>query len=93
MKRIVLDFVIILSIFILPWWISLPLIFIGLLVFEKYYEFFLYFIIFYNIHLIFVFKDNLNPIIFTILICALYFGFNYLKKFMIISKGKDLSKI
>lgn len=42
LKRISFDLVLFVSIFVLPWWINVPLLFIGVFVFRNFYEFLLF---------------------------------------------------
>lgn len=39
MKRVIFDILLFISIFIFPWWISIPLLFLGLFAFKNFYEF------------------------------------------------------
>ena len=41
MKRFIFDLILFLAVFILPWWVSLFLVFIGIFIFDNFYEFIL----------------------------------------------------
>ncbi|HNU95556.1 MAG TPA: hypothetical protein PLZ70_00600 [Candidatus Paceibacterota bacterium] len=42
LKRILFDLIILIAIFILPWWINIPLLFIAIFSFRNFYEFLLF---------------------------------------------------
>lgn len=50
MKRIVLDICILLSIFLLPWWITLFLSAVGMFLYENFYEFIIAFLFVYAVY-------------------------------------------
>lgn len=72
MKRVIFNVILFISIFIFPWWISLFLIFVGIFIFNNFYEFILVNIIIYSLY---VTKDNRlisSPIFFSSIVIASY---------------------
>jgi len=50
MKRVLYDVLLLISVFILPWWISIPLSLIGLFLFRDFYEFIIINIVIYGLY-------------------------------------------
>jgi len=77
-KRILFDLFVLLSIFILPWWVSVLMVFVGIFVFDNFYEFILTAIIIYSLY------NNgnissLSPVIFLGIIVIIFFIFEFIR--------------
>lgn len=72
MKRVIFDMVLFISIYIFPWWISLPLVFIGIFIFNNFYEFIIANVIIYSLYAIVGDRLISSPVFFSLLIISLY---------------------
>ncbi len=72
MKRVIFDIGLLISVFIFPWWISLPLLFIGVFAFSQFYEFILVGVVMFAIYS--PMDNNLfsSPVFFSGIIIVLY---------------------
>ncbi len=87
MKRAIFDFILFLSIFTLPWWITAVLAFSGIFIFKQFYEFILASMIVYAL---FVYQSErliASPIFYPLIVCILFIGIEYLKSNMILYKN------
>ncbi len=73
MKRIIFDILFIISVFILPWWFNVILAFIGVFLFDKFYEFILILLIIYSLYSISEASEISHVIIVAMIINAIYF--------------------
>ncbi len=85
-KRIVFDVVILLSIFLTPWWVTLPLFIFGLFVFDNFYEFIIYGIIMYSMYSPDGGRIISSEIFYPIIILGFYFFVDLLKNYIILYK-------
>lgn len=84
-KRVIFDFLLLISIFIFPWWFNLILIFLGIFIFDNFYEFILFSIACYSLY--FVPNDSLSSkIIFPIIIIVSYLIIQFIRKNLFIYK-------
>jgi len=72
MKRVIFDIVLFISVFIFPWWISIPLVFIGIFLFSNFYEFIVASVIVYSLYAIEGDRLISSPIFFSLAIIFLY---------------------
>lgn len=50
MERVIFDFILLVSIFIFPWWISFFVVLLGIFLFDNFYEFIISGVIIYSIY-------------------------------------------
>jgi hypothetical protein len=89
MKRLLFDVVLVLSIFILPWWVTLFLAIIGLFIFENFYEFFVSSI---ATHIISTVRSDYifdKSFIVYLLIFSFYMLVQYIRRHIILYKNKS----
>lgn len=87
-KRIIFDLILFVLLFILPWWISIFLLFIGFFIFKNFYEFILGFIILFELNSLSLTKNNIYYlIIFSLLINILFFILKSIKSKIILYKN------
>jgi hypothetical protein len=79
MKRVIFDILLIIFIFILPWWVGVILAVVGIFLFDKFYEFIATLVILYSLYLIEGTTKTSSIIFAGVLINALYFGIQILK--------------
>ena len=72
-NRVVFDMVFFISIFILPWWITLPIAILGLFIFNNFYEFVIYGMITFSIYSYEGDRMITSKILFPIIILLCYF--------------------
>lgn len=83
-KRIIFDILLFLSIFMLPWWVTLILAFVGIFIFNNFYEFIVSFVIMYSIYMIPGVK--ITPFWFSLIISTLYLGIQGIRHYIILYK-------
>lgn len=83
-KRIIFDILLFLSIFILPWWITVILAFMGIFIFNNFYEFIVSFVIMYSLYVIPGVK--ITPFWFSLIISTLYLGIQGFRHYIILYK-------
>jgi hypothetical protein len=88
MKRVIFDIVLLLCIFTMPWWITIPLSFIGLFVFKQYYEFIITWIIMFSLFSIPGPRLISSPMWSAIIVGVLYIGIQALKRHIILYKNE-----
>jgi hypothetical protein len=87
-KRIVFDLILFILIFILPWWLSIFLLFVGFFIFKNFYEFILGFIILFELNSLSFTKNNLYYLIaFSLLINILFLILQFIKSRIILYKN------
>ncbi len=87
-KRIIFDLILFVLIFILPWWLSIFLLFVGFFIFKNFYEFILGFIILFGLNSLSFIKNNLYYlIVFSLLINIFFFILQFIKSRMILYKN------
>lgn len=72
MKRVIFDIVLLISVFVFPWWISVLLLLVGIFIFKNFIEFIVTNVIIYSLYA--VPNDRLitSPVFFSALIIVLY---------------------
>lgn len=83
-KRIIFDILLFLSIFMLPWWIMVILVFVGIFIFKNFYEFIVSFVIMYSIYMIPGVK--ITPFWFSLIISTLYLSIQGIRHYIILYK-------
>jgi hypothetical protein len=87
-KRIVFDLILFILIFILPWWLSIFLLFVGFFIFKNFYEFILGFIILFELNSLSFTKNSLYYLIaFSLLINILFLILQFIKSRIILYKN------
>lgn len=86
MKRVVFDVVLFISVFVLPWWISVLLLFIGVFIFNNFYEFIIASVIIYSLYAISGDRIISSPIFFSSVLIILYITIEYIKNNIILYK-------
>ena len=86
MKRVIFDTVLFIAVFILPWWITIPLAIIGLFVFNDFYEFIIVGIIIFAVFRAPGDKIITSPLWYSLITLILFFGIQQLKKVIIFYK-------
>ena len=85
-KRVIFDALFFLSVFMLPWWITTILAFIGIFVFKSFYEFVLVFVIMYSLYLIP--GVRFSPFYFSLILSVIYLSVQFLKNYIILYKNE-----
>lgn len=88
MKRVIFDIILFTSIFIFPWWISVLLLFLGIFVFNNFYEFIVASVIIYSLYAIPGDRIISSPIFFSSFIVILYIVIGYIKNNIILYKDE-----
>ncbi len=86
MKRFLFDVVLFISVFVMPWWVTTVILFIGIFKFQNFYEFIIAPTIMYSL---FRTESTLlisSPYFVFSIIFVLYIGIDYLKSNMIVYK-------
>ena len=87
-KRIVFDIILFLSIAIFPWWLGLALVFVGIFLFTKFYEFIITAIIIYSLYSIPNGNISFSPILFSLIVIIAYLLIQYLRENIALCKNK-----
>lgn len=72
MKRVIFDVILFISVFVLPWWVSALLLFVGIFIFNNFYEFIVSSVIVYSLYSIPSDRLITSPIFFSLTIIILY---------------------
>lgn len=83
MKRVIFDVVLFLSIFLMPWWITLILAIVGHFLFKNFYEFIISGIIFYALFSFPSVRIISSPIWYSLILIILFLSIREFKKFVI----------
>ena len=81
-KRILFDILLFLSIFILPWWVMVIIVFIGIFIFKNFYEFIFAFIAMYSLYIIP--NSRLTPFWFSLAISVIYISIQSFRHYIIL---------
>lgn len=81
MQRLIFSLALIVSFFILPWYLVVLFVTFGVFIFKNYYEFFLVCILLYSVYT--PQGYFITPFIFSVSILAIFFSLNYSKKYII----------
>jgi len=85
-KRIIFDVFLLLSVFVLPWWISLLLMFLGIFAFKNFYEFIVANIVVYSLYSIPSPRWISSPLFFFSVVALSYVLIQYIKDNIILYK-------
>ncbi len=84
MKRLLFDSMLFVSVFILPWWITVSLAFIGMFLFKNFYEFLCVSIVMYTLFAVPGDRFITSRVWFPISISLLYIGLQAFRSRMIV---------
>ena len=87
MKRLIVDILLFISIFILPWWVTAILGFFGLFLFKHFYEFLIISAMIYALFSIPGDKLIDSKIWFPVIIGIIYIGSQILRRYIILYKN------
>lgn len=85
-KRVLLDIVIFVSVFIFPWWIGITMLLVGIFIFNRYYEFIFFNLFIFSLYAIPAIRIISSPIFFSVIIVFLYILIQYSKNSIILYK-------
>jgi hypothetical protein len=85
-KRVVFDLILLISVFIFPWWASVIIILIGMFIFDRFYEFIIASSIIFSLYSILDGRIISSPVFFSLMIIALYTLIQYFKDNIILYK-------
>lgn len=86
MKRVIFDIILLITVFVLPWWISVLLILIGIFVFNNFYEFLVANVIVYSLYSIPGTRLISSPVFFCLIIIVVYIGIQAIRENIILYK-------
>lgn len=86
MKRVIFDVVLFISVFVFPWWISVLLLFVGIFIFNNFYEFIIASVIIYSLYAIPGDRIISSPVFFSSVLIILYLIIEYIKNNIILYK-------
>jgi len=86
MKRVIFDTLLFISLFVLPWWINIFFVLIGIFLFNNFYEFIISGVIFFSLYAAPSNRMISSPIIFSLGIVGLYIIIQYVKSNIIFYK-------
>ncbi len=86
MKRVIFDIVLFISVFVFPWWISIPLAFVGIFVYKNFYEFIVSGVIIYSLFATPGGRIISSPIFFSLVIIFLYTIIQFIRSNIILYK-------
>lgn len=86
MRRVFFDIVLFVSLFVLPWWVSMILLLVGIFKFKDFYEFIIAIVIMYSLY-----RTNTDllissPYFVFSIVLVFYIAVQYLKSNMIVYK-------
>ncbi len=87
MKRVFFDILLFLSIFILPWWVSAFVVFVGIFVFEQFYEFIAGGILMYVLYATEGTRLISSHIWFPAILSIIYLGIQTMRRYIIIFRN------
>lgn len=86
--RIVLDIILCISVFLLPWWVTAFLVCVGIFVWDNFYEAFIIAIITFAVYRVPESRFIASTIWFPIFIVGCFLSIKFLKRFLIIYKNE-----
>jgi hypothetical protein len=86
MRRIIFDVILFISVFALPWWISILLLFIGLFAYNNFYEFIIANSIIYSLYSPFGDRLISSPVFFSLVVIVLYIVIKIIRNNIILYK-------
>ncbi|MFA7315364.1 MAG: hypothetical protein WC059_00990 [Candidatus Paceibacterota bacterium] len=89
MKRVLFDFLLFLSVFLFPWWVTLILVCIGLFLFPTFYEFLIASVVMYALFVspLESVRWFAHPLWFSILVIGFYLGVQSAQRLIIFYKS------
>ncbi len=88
MKRVIFDAVMILAVFLLPWWIPVILALVGIFLFVQFYEFLGVGIVMYALYAIPSTRFISSPVWFPFIISVIYIAIQFSKRYIILYKNE-----
>lgn len=88
MKRVIFDVFLTLSLFTMPWLVTLILVFVGIFVFKQYYEFIVTWVIMFFLFAIPGDRQITHETLVFVTIGVVYVGIQTLKRYMILYKNE-----
>lgn len=88
MKRFFFDLTLFLSLFLLPWWVTLALAIAGIFLFRQFYEFIIISVISYSVFSYQSDRVIASPLWYPLIICGFYIFIQYVKTRMILYKNE-----
>lgn len=85
-KRVIFDVILFISAFILPWWVVVVMLFIGIFIFSNFYEFIIISTIIYSLYSIPGDKVIYSPMFFSLISIVLYVSIQAVKNNIILYK-------
>lgn len=90
MKRVIFDLILLVLIFIFPWWVSLFFILLGIFIFNNFYEFIISGVIIYFIYVPSGNQLIYSPILFSITIIISYIIIQLIRDNIILYKKNEI---
>ena len=87
-KRVIFDIIAILSVLILPWWLTAIIALIGIFVFSRFYEFIALGLGMYVLYAIPGSGILSSPIWFTMLLLLVYIGIQFIRRYIVLYKNE-----
>lgn len=86
MKRTIFDIILFIFLFISPWWVIVPIAFVGMFIFKNFYEFIVSILIIYSLY--YVPKNGIinSEIFFFAIVILIFIIVQYLKNNIILYK-------
>lgn len=88
MKRLFFDIILLLSVLIFPWWISIFFVFIGIFIFNNFYEFIISNIIVFSLYSPTSGNITSSPIFFSLVTITSYLLIQFIKEHIILYKNE-----
>lgn len=82
MKRVIFDILLFLSVFTMPWWLTIVLAFVGIFLFKHFYEFIVVWIIMYSLFALPSTRLISKPFWVFLSVGLVYIGIQYLRRNM-----------
>jgi hypothetical protein len=93
MKRLIGDVILLISVLVFPWWVSILLLLIGIFIFNNFYEFIVFNVIINSLYVIPSDRLLSNPLFFSLTIVVAYILIQILKSNIILYKNKSHNEI
>lgn len=88
MQRFFFDFVLFISVFVFPWWLSVAITFFGLFVYKNFYEFILAFAILYSIYTVPANTILTSKLWFPVIVSIIFISAQYLRRYIVLYKNE-----
>ncbi len=86
MKRVIFDIILLVSIYIFPWWVSILLVLIGVFIFDNFYEFLVSSVIVYSMYATKGDRIISSSVFFPLIIIISYISIQSIKNNIILYK-------